>query len=298
MNNSIRHISKQNRIGTLSFMLIFGLSLSFSNVLAQEDSKAPEKEKTAPRVSLASTQFNGDSVLLETTVKVKRKVGWQPVDFELVKFQTGSDSLLKPLGTALTNDKGIASLKIGVNQLLVGEDGLWTITSNFNGNDSTESGDASISIEAAGIELTGEKQDSLLSLTLRLFAAGTEKLPLSEIEVGFYVKRHFSNLKIGEGTTDENGMVTIECSSNIPGDSQGNIIVIAIAEDLEQYGTIVASIKDPWGVPLKDSDQKKLRELWAHAPPLWMVIVFAILMCTVWGHYFVILYKLFKLRNQ
>ncbi len=255
-------------------------------------------EKIAPRMSLLSTQINGDSILLEASVKVKRDGSWQPVDFESVKFTIHTDSVTKALGTASTNNMGVASLKVGKSQLEKGEDGFWNFGSVFGGNEAVEEGEAGLSIKGAGIAISGEKQDTSYSVTLRLFVPGTESVPIADAEVGFYVKRHFSNLKIGEGTTDENGEIIIDCPKDIPGNTQGNIILIGRADDLEEYGSVAAFMEKQWGVPLQDSTDRVERSLSGHLPPLWMVITFAILMSTVWGHYIVIIYKLIQLRKM
>lgn len=282
---------KNKTFASLIF-LVLALVFYSSPVCGQED----QKEKASPRIGLVSTQINGDSILLEASVKVKTD-GWQPVDFVWVKFDVHSDSVTKPLGIALTDDRGVASIKVGIKNLIGGEDGSWMFGSVFEGNEAVDEGESELSIKPAQMSMSGERQDSLLNVTLRLFIPGSDKLPIAETEVGLYVKRHFSNLKIGEGTTDENGEVTIECPMDLPGDLKGNIIVIGKAEDLEEYGSVAAFMTQPWGRPLQEPDQKVTRELWSHSPPLWMVIVFAVLMTTVWGHYIVIIYKLVKLRK-
>jgi len=291
-------MSLKDKIRKLTDLIFLGLGLVLCcfPVLGQDDQKEKAPEKAKPRIGLVSTQINGDSIVLEASVKVKSD-GWQPVDFVSVKFNVSNDSITLPLGTALTDEKGVASIKVGVKQLITGEDGLWMFGSVFEGNETVGEGEAELIIKAAEMTLSGEKQDTIYNVTLRLLIPGMDNLPIKDTEVGLYVKRHFSNLKIGEGTTDENGEVTIECPEDIPGDIHGNIVLIGKAEDLEEYGSVAAFMQKPWGIPLPEAEHRVTRALWSHSPPLWMVIVFAILMTTVWGHYFVIIYKLIKLRN-
>ncbi len=276
-------------------MIWMGLTLIGSQSFGQIEKK--ETERTAPRMNLIGTQLNNDSILLEASVKIKREGSWQPIDFEPIKFSAHNDSTTISLGESLTSDKGIATLKVGISALNVGENGQWNFGSIFEGNEIASNGEAELSIKKIGITLSGEKKDTVYSLTLKLFIPGKENTPLSEKEVIFYIRRHFSNLKIAEGTTNENGEVTIECPQNIPGDEHGNIMLIGRVDDLEEYGSVAASITKPWGIPLKESNYQSARTLSTHAPPLWMVIVFAILMTTVWGHYLVIIYKLVNIRK-
>lgn len=288
---------KKYKINKFAALIAFSLGFLSTPLFGQDEKKTEAAERTAPRMVLTSTQINGDSILLEASVKVKREGSWQPIDFEPVKFDVHNDSITISLGKSLTSDRGIASLKLDRKQLVTDADGLWMFGSVFGGNTVATEGDAELAVRAGGVTLVGEEMDSVNSLTFKLFAPGTDNLPIAEAEVGFYVKRHFSNLKIGEGTTDENGEVTIECPKDLPGDINGNLILIGRADDLEEYGSVSAVVEKPWGIAPPDVDHKNTRELWSHSPPLWMIIVFAILMTTVWGHYFVIIYKLVKIRN-
>jgi hypothetical protein len=78
--------------------------------------------------------------------------------------------------------------------------------------------------------------------------ASGKKVPVSNANLKLFVKRTFGNLSVGEGTTDINGKATIPFPDNIPGDTVGNINLIAIAgtggsqiisEKTEKIGTVV-----------------------------------------------------------
>ncbi len=265
-------------------------------LFSQEQQREGVK-KTAARMSLTGTQVNGDSILLQTAIKTRRESGLQNVPFEWIQFSMIADTVTKPIGKSLTDEKGVASLMVGVNQLLFGEDSLWMFTSSYHGNDSINSGEAELSIRQAGMVLASEDQDSVYVLTVRLYNPADDG-PIAETDVKFFVKRHFGNLEIGEGTTDENGEASIEVVNNLPGDLKGNLVLIAKAEDIDEYGSVAAAIVKPWGIALAADDEKRTRELWSHSPPLWMIITFIVLMGVVWGHYIVIVYNLIKIRNS
>jgi len=277
--------------------ILLGLLMFFCEPLVAQEQEKEEVKKTPARLSFSSTQLNGDSILLQTAIKTRRESGLQAVAFEWVQFTLIADTVTEFIGKSLTDDKGVASLMVGINQLQTGEDGLWSFTSSYNGNDSINSGEAELSIRQAGTVLVGEEQDSINVLTVRLYNPSDES-PLAETDVKFYVKRYFSNLEIGEGTTDENGEASIEVARNLPGDLKGNLTLIAKAEDLDEYGSVAVAIIKPWGIVQLAADVKKTRELWSHSPPLWMIITFIVLMSVVWGHYIVIVYNLFKIRNS
>jgi hypothetical protein len=116
--------------------------------------------------------------------------------------------------------------------------------------------------------------------------------------LGIFVHRSFNPLKVGEGTTDVNGEATIEIPKNLPGDAKGNITLLAKLDESELYGNLEASVIQQWGTPVSDKLEEQPRALWSPHAPLWMMITFIILMCTVWGHYLVIIIQLFRLRKE
>jgi hypothetical protein len=105
-------------------------------------------------------------------------------------------------------------------------------------------------------------------------------------------------MKIGEGTTDENGEASVEIPNNLPGDAKGNITLLVKLDESETYGYLEAAAVEKWGIPVSDKIEDQPRSLWSSHPPLWMLITFIILMAAVWGHYIVIVYELFRLRKE
>jgi hypothetical protein len=116
--------------------------------------------------------------------------------------------------------------------------------------------------------------------------------------LGIFVHRLFNPLKVGEGTTDENGEATVEIPGKLPGDAKGNITLLAKLDENELYGNLESSVTQQWGIPVSDKLGEQPRALWSPHAPLWMMITFIILMCTVWGHYLVIFIQLFRLRKE
>jgi hypothetical protein len=155
-------------------------------------------------------------------------------------------------------------------------------------------------IKRARLEITPMKQDSLLNVSVKLVEIGTgNETPVPQTAIGIFVKRMFLPLKVGEGTTDDNGEATIEFPNNLPGDDQGRLTVLAKLDESELYGNLEASVVVPgWGIPVSNKIEDQPRALWSSHPPLWMLITFIVLMLAVWGHYIVIVYELFRLRKE
>ena len=76
---------------------------------------------------------------------------------------------------------------------------------------------------------------------------------VAKTTVAIYVQRSFYPLKIGEGTTDENGEATIEIPNGLPGDAKGSITLLARLDENEDYGFFddialpVAAADDSYG---------------------------------------------------
>jgi hypothetical protein len=156
-----------------------------------------------------------------------------------------------------------------------------------------------VTIKRARLEIVPVKADSMLTFQVKLVDIGTGTItPVPETVLGVYVKRFYYPMKVGEGTTDENGVATIEIPNNLPGDSIGNITFLAKLEEHELYGNLEAGVTQKWGTAVSAKLVEQPRALWSEHPPIWMIVTFILLMTVVWGHYFVIFYELIRLRKE
>ena len=271
--------------------------------MAQTDSSAkPEvKEATtyAPLITFISVQKSDNSVDLKATVQAKISGTLTKLPGLKIEFTVGADSTAKKLGEVITDSRGVAILNCKPDQLTTDKEGKLNFKASFAGKDSIESAEELVSVKRARLEITPVKEDSLLTVKVKLIdlSTGTETA-VPETDLGVFVKRMFSALKLGEGKTDEAGEASIEIPNNLPGDAQGNITLLAKLDENEVYGNLEAAVTQPWGTPVSDELKALPRALWSTLPPLWMPITFLILMTAVWGHYIVIIFELFRLRKE
>ena len=271
--------------------------------MAQTDSstKAEVKEATtyAPLITFISVQKNDNGVDLKTIVKAKINGALTKLPGIKIEFTIGADSTAKKLGEAITDSRGVAIFTCKPDQLTTDKEGKLNFKASFAGKDSIESAEELVSVKRARLEITPVKEDSLLSVKVKLIdlSTGTET-PVAETDLGVFVKRMFSALKLGEGKTDAAGEALIEIPNNLPGDAHGNITLLAKLDENEVYGNLEAAVTQPWGTPVSDELKALPRALWGTLPPLWMPITFLILMTAVWGHYIVIIFELFRLRKE
>ena len=125
---------------------------------------------------------------------------------------------------------------------------------------------------------------------------------IEEIDLYFYIQRTFSLLPIGDrfNTTDENGEVTIEFPSDLPGDTLGNVNLIVKIDDADEYADTSISKVLNWGIPLIIDHSENTRSLWAASAnaPIYLLILTNSLILIVWGIIFYICVKIYHLSKM
>lgn len=267
----------------------------------QKQAPAAEEESSllSPSLEFISVQKADNTIDLKAALKTKFKGSSKKLPLLKVTFLLVTDSAEKELGFVITNSEGKGVFNAKPDALTINKEGKLHFKAVFAGNKAMEAAEAEVTIKRARIEITPVKEDSLLTVHVKLIDVGTgTETPVPETLLGIFVQRSFYPLKVGEGTTDVNGEATVEIPNNLPGDAKGNITLMAKLDENELYGNLEASVAQQWGVPVSDKLQELPRALWSSHPPLWMMITFAVMMCTVWGHYLVIIIQLFKLRKE
>jgi hypothetical protein len=293
---------------SVAFMLTLLIS---GNLFAQTDSTktdSTQKEEAAveeesslisPSVDFVSVQKANNTIDLKATLKAKVKGSLIKLPLLKIKFLQVTDTEEKEIGFVITDRIGKAVLNIKADSLQTNKEGKLHFKAVFAGNKSMEAAEEELTIKKARLEITPVKEDSLLTVQVKLVDVGTgTEIPVPENLLGIFVHRSFNPLKVGEGTTDDNGEATVEIPTNLPGDEKGNVILSARLDESELYGNLEASVTQPWGSKVSNKLEELPRSLFSEHPPLWMMITFAVLMSTVWGHYLVIIIQLFRLRKE
>ena len=262
------------------------------NLFAQTDSAATKETETKEEASLISpsldfivVQKSDNTIDLKATVKAKIKGTFLNLRLLKITFLQVSDTTEKNLGFIITDERGKATLNVKNEALIMAKDGSLNFKASFAGNKQMETADGEVTVKKAQLQITPVKEDSLLTVKVKFVAPGAADSAGKDLTIGIFVNRSFNPLKIGEGTTDENGEVTVEIPANLPGDDKGNITLLAKIDENENYGNLEASVDQP-------------RALWSVHPPIWMLVTFIALMVIVWGHFLVIVYELFRLRKE
>jgi hypothetical protein len=307
MKRDLKITAGKNFFQQLMVFAVLGIILLLPcSGIAQTDSAqkaGPVAEKgsslIAPSVEFISVQKSDNTIDLKAKMKAKVNGVFIKLPLLKVKFLLVTDTTEKELGYVITDRIGTAVFNCKSTSIATDKDGKLHFKAVFAGNKSMEPADAEVTVKRARLEITPVKEDSLLTVKVKLVDVGTgTETPVAKTTLGIFVKRSFYPLKLGEGTTDENGDATIEIPNNLPGNANGDITLIAKLDENDIYGNLEASTTKEWGIPVSDQLQEAPRALWSAHPPVWMMITFAVLMITVWGHYIVIIFELFRLRKE
>lgn len=311
----MKHVKKNStRAGFSRYLLLLAgfFFCLFHSVIAtaQTDSTALPEVAEAPAVTekgdliSPSVEFiciqKGDkSVDLRAAVKAKIEGKTRKLYGIKTTFYQLSDTAEAELGSVITDRNGFALFTVKPELVVSNKEGNLHFKVVLGQVKKMESTEEEVTAKRALLSITPVKEDSLYSVQVKIADLSTgEEIPVKEIALGIFVKRSFYPLKIGEGSTDENGEASVEIPNNLPGDAKGNITLLVKLDENESYGYLEASITEKWGVPVSDKSEDQPRALWSSHPPLWMLVTFIILMAAVCGHYIVIVYKLFRLRKE
>jgi len=203
----------------------------------------------------------------------------------------------KSIGTISTTAKGKATIEIPVEIISSGgSKGVFSFMASFDGVDKYKSSTASVGIRNVNMELSFFQKEGEKEISCKAMEVGHDgkMTPLQDLKILFYVPRTFTLLKVGEGALSD-GIANVEFPVTLPGDSAGNLTIVAKIEDNESYGNVEATGRINWGKPLLPMKIVK-RGLGDTDAPLWMVYTLIILLSLVWFHYLYIIITVFRIR--
>jgi hypothetical protein len=273
-------------------LLTLIISTSFSSF-------SQEAKKITPYLTVQYSKDTDNQRVLQTTLTYSMNRMEIPLPGMEVSISVGSQSE-KHLAAILTDEKGIARYKLDDNLTLpVNKEGFWDFSTGYSGNDSIESISSELSVKDVDLEMVLSEIDSLKTINLTAFTSENgKKKPVSDETVTIFVPRMFSILPVGDVYLDKNGTANFEFPSDIPGDNEGNLTIIARFDDNPTFGNVEKSTVQKWGLPRDNYTPGSHRALWTKSPPMWMIITLSILLMGVWGHYFFAIISLIRIKIE
>ena len=266
-------------------------------------SQAQDKtEKGTIKIDLAYHQLNDDLPIIKVSAKTKKEKKFQPVEGVEISLFFNTETSQGFMGRVETNINGAGSLHLPV-RFKDQWDSLasFTFIGTLTGSDSFENQSTELEISKAKIELTLEEADSVRTIHAKVLAfQDTGWVAQPETEIKLVVRGLMSDLNATEEetfTTGENGEASAEFSLIIPGDTQGDILIGAKIVDHDVYGSLVSTKTAKWGQPRVPDNSFAKRTLWAtrDKTPLWLLIFPNLIIVTVWGIIFYLVYLIIRI---
>jgi hypothetical protein len=130
-------------------------------------------------------------------------------------------------------------------------------------------------------------------------------IPVKDVEMKIGIQRLGGILSAGDEdnyTTDSTGTATSEFKKEkLPGDTKGNLLLVARVEDNDELGNLVIEKEVPWGITTKaDNSFFNQRTLWStrFKTPLWLLFMAYTIVIGVWGTIIYLVMQLVKIKKQ
>ena len=95
-------------------------------------------------------------------------------------------------------------------------------------------------------------------------------------------------------------MVTITFPNDLPGDHEGNVVILTKIMDSDLYNDLTIETTKKWGMPTANLDQQgEKRSLWAASAnaPISLILIVSSLIASVWFIICFIIYKLYRISK-
>lgn len=250
-------------------------------------------------ISLAYYNNNNQTQYLKATAKSKVNGKFQQVPNISLAFYIDDSETKVLLGKATTDHSGNAVMQIkSVASEIWKSSASQSFSVSNQENKEFNASEAAVSIVKAKITLDTLENKSIVATLLEL--KDSVWMPVKEVDIKVAVKRMLGELNVGETatyTTDSLGVVTAEFArDSLPGDSKGNLVLIAKVDEHEIYGNLTAELIAPWGVkPSVHSDFNE-RSLFARKglTPIWLEGLAYSIILLVWS---IIFYLIFQIKK-
>ena len=192
----------------------------------------------------------------------------------------------KLLGTVKTSSTGKAVLNVGPDiSLPENKDGNYTFEVQYGGNTKVTSATKTIQVQDVSLTMTFGEKDSVKTVSVKVVTLKGKgaNTAIKAVPVEFYIKRLFCLYRFGGEKTDSAGVSTAALPKKMPGDTTGNLVVIARIVENDDYGT-VETIQNFKGDNPLIIEPKAKRGLGDTDAPLWMVYTLLVLLSGVWCH--------------
>ena len=268
-----------------------------ARLFAQTESN---EEKQRARISLDFFSINNEEQKLVATVKVRVEGFFQNVSDAEIDFYKEEVSPEHLMGSVKTDANGRAEISFSQGA----DTTLWfTYFAVLEDDPNFVDAENDIEVRRGFLKMDTEEMDSVKMIEIFVGAPDSAGniAPVEEVGARIFVERLFGLLPVSDefGSTDEEGVLSVEFPADIPGDENGNITLVAQVSDHEEFGNLVFKKRVSWGVPNKMNESELVKELWlssSNTSGVFLIIVNLMLM-GVFGVVVYIVIQLFKISR-
>ena len=257
-------------------------------------------------INVGYYDMNNKVVYLMVHTKAKINSKFQPVPNQYVNLYLDSISDANSIAKVKTDENGLAKAIIpsnlkntwlnSANHNLIG-----VVEENKDFNKATSETALTIARLSIDTSTDGKVKNIIASVSA---LKNNAWLPAKGVEMKVGISRLGGILSAGDEatyTTDSTGTVIVPLKKDsIPGDKNGNLILVAKVEDNDQYGNLIVEKTVPWGVALKQEknffDQ---RTLWStrFRTPIWLLMIAYFIGIGVWGTIIYLVFQIIKIKK-
>ena len=262
-----------------------------------------QAQKAVSSIQLSFSKKTDNSKIVSALVSGKNKEGkFLPAQNAHISFYIKKDKELVLVTKTTTNNAGRTNATLP-KELPLDAERYFSVTVKIENDEVFEDAEEELRLKDVHLSLKLNPNDTSRTATAIVTetnADGAEQ-PVKEIPVNFYVQRLFGVMPAADehsADTDDKGEAVFSYPKGIPGDTLGNMTVVAMIEDNDTYGTVECKSPCTWGkvVPLEKDPFP--RAIWGAHAPWGMIITLSLLYGGVWFCYFFMFYQLRKIKKE
>ncbi|HVZ57474.1 MAG TPA: hypothetical protein VG870_12490 [Chitinophagaceae bacterium] len=279
----------------------------FLSGLAAARTACAQADSTKPELSVNLHYFDQDNAwqYLVPDIKVKVNGRFQPLAGQPVEIYLDSVQEGDRIASLVTGDHGTAKAVIPPSLKAVWDASpahtFWVVLHKAPGGQESSN---DFAISRARISIDTARNDGTRSVTATILQwAGGSWKPAKGVDVKVGIRRLGGELPVGDEesyTTDSTGRISADFKrDSLPGDSRGNLVLVARVEDNDQFGNLVIEKTVPWGIRFQPHSDFGRRTLWAtrNHTPIWLLVMAYSIIAAVWGVIFYLITRLVRIRR-
>ena len=277
----------------------FLFALLTNRVAAQEDSVVA---KELVKLKYFNDNNGVQFLILENSLKTGKKI--EPLKDKVFQLYLDSNTTENLIATVTTDKNGKAKSFLPPSLKAAWEASpLHKFIAVATGKE--EETAAELEILKSKIKIDTAIEEGTRRITVQVMKyENSEWVPANEVEMKVGIQRMGGILSAGDEetyTTDSSGTVNVELTKDsLPGDENGNMVLVAKVEDNDQYGNLLVQKTVPWGVALKtDNSFFDQRTLWTtrFRAPVWLLFMAYSITIGVWGTIIYLVLQIIRIKK-